>query len=139
MSAIIERDAKGTFVGSSFMYATARDWARFGLLYANDGVWNGNQRILPEGWVKYSRTPAPKACKGNYGAHFWLRLSDSQKELPEGTFHMSGHEGQFVTIIPEEKLVVVRLGLTLKKKKQKKIPWNQEKFVRDILGALDTL
>lgn len=133
-SAIMERDAKGTFIGSSYMYATARDWARLGLLYANDGVWNGNQRILPEGWVKYSRTLAPAKPNKKHGAHFWLRLADDgdRPDLPKDTFHMSGHEGQFVSIIPEEKLVVVRLGLTL-------TPggWKQEKFLARIRKALE--
>ncbi len=69
-SAVIERDESGTFAGSSFMYATARDWARFGLLYLQDGVWSG-QRILPVGWVKYSRTPTDLAPQKNYGAHFF--------------------------------------------------------------------
>lgn len=133
-SAIIERDATGTFVGSSFMYATARDWARIGLLYANDGVWIDGLRILPEGWVDYSRTPAPAAIEKNHGAHFWLRFEDLKDlpDLPGGTFHMSGHEGQFVTIIPEEELVVVRLGLT-----QESGAWKQEDFVgriREVLG-----
>lgn len=142
MSAIIERDAHGTFVGSSFMYATARDWARIGLLYANDGVWNGKQRILPEGWVEYSRTVGPAASKDKesealHAAHFWRRLSASENPLPDGTFHMSGHEGQFVTIIPEKKLVVVRLGLSLKKKGDTKGPWSQEEFVAKILRALE--
>ena len=128
-SAVIERDAEGTFIGSSFMYATARDWARIGLLYASDGVWNG-RRILPEGWVDYSRTPAPADTEKKHGAHFWLRFLD-KADLPKGTFHMSGHEGQFVTIIPEEKLVVVRLGLTLKSG-----AWKQEDFVGRIREAL---
>ena len=70
-SAIWETDASGTFIGSSYLYATARDYARFGLLYLNDGVWQG-ERILPEGWVAYSTTPTPAAPKGQYGAHFWL-------------------------------------------------------------------
>ena len=72
-SAIIEPDAAGTFVGSSLMFATARDWARFGLLFLQDGTWAG-RRILPEGWVAFSVTPAPAAPGGVYGAHFWLRL-----------------------------------------------------------------
>ena len=70
-SAVWETDASGTFIGSSYLYATARDYARFGLLYLNDGVWQG-ERILPEGWVAYSTTPTPAAPQGQYGAHFWL-------------------------------------------------------------------
>jgi CubicO group peptidase (beta-lactamase class C family) len=72
-SAVIEPDAAGTFVGSSLMFATARDWARFGLLFLQDGTWEG-RRLLPEGWVTFSVTPAPAAPDGVYGAHFWLRL-----------------------------------------------------------------
>ena len=69
-SMIIEADASGTPVGSSFGWATPRDWARFGLLYLNDGVWNGN-RILPKGWVDYSVKPA-RQSEGKYGAQIWL-------------------------------------------------------------------
>jgi len=89
-SAVIEPDASGTFVGSSYMYATARDWARFGLLFLQDGVWRG-ERILPEGWVEYSTTPTPKAEQGGYGAQWWLNvgsLKNSAKrwmpEIPAG-------------------------------------------------------
>jgi CubicO group peptidase (beta-lactamase class C family) len=114
-SAVMEPDAAGTLVGSSFMYATARDWARFGLLYLQDGVWEGD-RILPEGWVAYSRTPAPQDPLGNYGAHFWLNGSGEDRrrssKVPSDTFYAAGHEGQFVTIVPSRDLVVVRLGLT---------------------------
>lgn len=132
-TALIERDASGTFVGSSFLYAIARDWARIGLLYANDGVWEGN-RILPEGWVDYSRTPTPTDPKGGHGAHFWVKIQgqSSRPPLPSGIFHMAGHEGQFVSILPEQKLVVVRLGLTLERGM-----WNQEKFVGQVLSCFE--
>lgn len=97
------------------MYATARDWARCGLLYLNDGLWRG-ERILPEGWVKYSTTPTPLAPPGEaYGAQFWLNASNPQPWLaflPADTYLASGHEGQDVMIIPSRKAVVVRLGLT---------------------------
>ncbi len=136
-SAIIEPDAAGTFVGSSFMYATARDWARFGLLYLQDGVWKG-ERILPEGWVKYSVTPAPPAQGREYGAHFWLKIPspfNSTKSpppsLPADTFHMIGHEGQFVTIVPSRQLVVVRLGLT-----RQEGGWDHESFIAQIVEAV---
>ncbi|HSB68145.1 MAG TPA: serine hydrolase [Candidatus Methylomirabilis sp.] len=136
-SAVIEPDASGTFVGSSFMYATARDWARFGLLYLQDGMWQG-ERVLPAGWVGYSRTPTPAAPRGMYGAHFWLRLrpgfrgSDGgASALPADTFHAIGHEGQFVTIIPSRNLVVVRLGLT-----RLRGAWDHEAFLRRVLEAI---
>lgn len=125
-SAVMERDASGNFVASSFMFATARDWARIGLLYGNDGMWN-HERILPEGWVEYSRTPAPAAPPHEYGAHFWLKSADG----PLDNLQMSGHEGQFVTIIPEKKLIVVRLGLTLDESL-----WDQDQFVEEILSTL---
>jgi len=115
---IIEPDASGTFVGSSYGFASARDWARFGLLFLNDGMWNG-ERILPEGWVKYSSTPAPAAPKGEYGAQFWLNAG--AKDNPENCYHpgvpndeygAEGFEEQNVWIIPSKKLVIVRLGIS---------------------------
>ena len=115
---LVELDASGTFVGSSYGYASARDWARFGLLFLNDGIWNG-ERILPEGWIKYSSTPAPAAPIGQYGAQWWLNAGakdDPNKsyhpELPRDEYAAEGFEGQFVMIIPSRKLVVVRLGVS---------------------------
>ena len=97
-------DEVGTFVGSSHFFASARDYARFGLLYLRDGVWNG-RRILPEGWVDYSRTPSP-ASEQQYGAHFWT--------LPGslGLFYCSGAQGQRILMSPKLDLIVVRLGKT---------------------------
>lgn len=116
--AIMEPDASGTFVASSYSYASARDWARFGLLYLNDGVWNG-ERLLPEGWVRYSVTPAPAAELGRYGAHWWLNAGDpgnsnnrKYPELPADAFWADGFEEQYVMVIPSKKLVIVRLGVS---------------------------
>jgi len=135
-SAVIETDASGTFVGSSFMYATARDWARFGLLYLRDGVWLG-ERILPEGWVAFTRTPTPAAPDHQYGAHFWLGISENyrcgngSRLLPGDAFHAIGHEGQFVTVIPSRELVLVRLGFT-----RYPCAWDHQMFVDLVLRAL---
>jgi CubicO group peptidase (beta-lactamase class C family) len=132
--AVLEPDASGTFVGSSFMYATARDWARFGMLYLQDGVWNGG-RILPEGWVDYTRAPAPADPLRRYGAHFWLEIPDEYGSaggsLPGGAFHAAGHEAQFVTIVPSHDAVIVRLGLT-------RYPhaWDHQAFVQGVVAAL---
>lgn len=117
-SIIIEPDAGGTFVGSSYSFGTARDWARFGLLYLNNGIWNGEQ-ILPEGWVKYTTTPAPAAPQGKYGAQFWLNAGDPKNmadrvypNVPPDMYWADGYEGQNVFIIPSKKLVVVKLSLS---------------------------
>ncbi len=112
-SAVLMPDASGTFVGSSFLYATARDWARFGLLFLRDGVWNG-RRILPEGWVAYSLKPTADAPNGQYGAQVWLKLPAGSGEppMPEDAYYMLGHDQQVVAVVPSRDLVIVRLGLT---------------------------
>jgi len=120
-SAVLEADARGTFVGSSYLYATARDWARFGLFIEQNGVWQDN-RILPEGFVETMRAEAA-ASKGEYGqGQVWLHGPeagtppgedpDKGFDLPEDTFWFLGHDGQSTAIIPSQRLVVVRLGLT---------------------------
>lgn len=135
-SAIMEMDASGTYVGSSYMYATARDWARFGLLYLNDGVWEG-ERILPEGWVAYSSTPTSTAPQGQYGAHFWLNRGNPNNpedrpfpQLPTDMFLAQGVQGQVVVIIPSCKLVIVRLGMSHYG------DWGFVSLVEDILHAI---
>ena len=111
----IEFDAAGNAEGSSQMLASARDWARFGMLYLKDGM-AGTKRILPEGWVKYSASATPNAWVG-YGAGFWTNLGDSfganyrvEHGWPRDAFFAKGTIGQYVIIIPSEKLVIVRLG-----------------------------
>ncbi|MBS1646704.1 MAG: serine hydrolase [Bacteroidetes bacterium] len=131
----IEPDGSGTLVGSSYMYAPARDWARFGLLYLNQGFFNGKQIITKE-WVQQTTTPAACAQKGNYGFQFWLNAGEKNKttnreypSAPTDMFYADGYEGQRIFIIPSKKVVVVRLGLTQYKN------WNSDAFIRDILSC----
>jgi len=126
-SMIVETDAAGNFVGSSYGYGTARDWARFGLLYYNDGVWKGDT-ILPKGWVSYTTTTAV-ASKGEYGAQFWLNKSKKLPDVPEDLFSCNGHRGQRVFIIPSRNLVVVRLGFSEE-------GFNHNEFLKEILAAI---
>lgn len=115
-SVVIEPDASGTFIGSSYVYATTRDWARLGLLYLNDGVVDG-VRLLPEGWSRYVAEPAAHSDAA-YGAQFWLNLPGAGERapfvpgVPEDAYLMAGHEGQYVLIVPDRRLVIVRTGMT---------------------------
>lgn len=119
-SATPEFDATGLYYGSASIYATARDFARFGLLYLRDGVWEG-KRILPPGWVDFARTPGPGQNANCYGAGWWVMPAEGEVR-PAGriidtgpvrdVFCAQGHEGQFVCVIPSKDLVLVRLGLS---------------------------
>jgi CubicO group peptidase (beta-lactamase class C family) len=112
-SAIIEPDEHGTLVGSSYMYATARDWARFAQFLLQNGAWQG-QQLLPEGYVDMMTTPVA-ASKGQYGHGFvWLWGSDPDSSfgIPPDTFYLLGHDGQSVAVIRSRQIAVVRLGLT---------------------------
>ncbi|MGO8869927.1 MAG: serine hydrolase domain-containing protein [Acidimicrobiales bacterium] len=106
-SAATTFDDAGTWVAASYAYATARDFARFGLLYLRDGVWEG-RRLLPEGWVDHGRRPrSVDPDDGDlYGSHWWMR------NHPFGTFWAAGHEGQFIDVCPALDLVLVRMGRT---------------------------
>jgi len=135
-SAVIEPDASGSFVGSSYMFATARDWARFGLFLKNDGVWEG-ERLLPAGWVAYSTRPTPGASMGQYGAQFWLNAGDYDNpknrkfpSLPRDLYYCGGFNGQIVAVIPSRDVVVVRLGVTHDDS------WDHEIFIGQILDAI---
>jgi CubicO group peptidase (beta-lactamase class C family) len=138
-SAVIEADAAGTFVGSSYMFATARDWARFGQLYLDDGAWGG-RRILPAEWVRFSSTATPQSPDGCYGAHWWLKLpgelggeTEAASRIPRDASFALGHEGQSLTVIPSRRLVVVRLGLSVYVD-----AWNHARFIADLVHALPT-
>jgi CubicO group peptidase (beta-lactamase class C family) len=117
-SVVMEADTSGTFVGSSYMYATARDWAKFGLLYLQDGMWNG-ERVLPEGWVDYSLTPATSTPRGNYGAQIWLNAGSPvdpedrpMPQFPTNMYYLSGFEGQNIVMLPDQEVIVLRMGVT---------------------------
>ena len=109
-SMILETDAAGNYVGSSYSWATARDWAKFGLLYLHRGNWNGD-RIFAEDWATYVSTPATDS-QGTYGGHFWLNASGNMPDVPADTYYADGYQGQRVYIIPSKDQVIVRLGLT---------------------------
>jgi CubicO group peptidase (beta-lactamase class C family) len=128
----MEIDHQGNFIASSQTYTTARDLARFGLLLANDGVWNG-RRILPEGWVSFLATPAPakppEAGQWGYGAQFWLL--DQMPGVPAGTFTTAGNKGQYVTVVPGRDLVIVRTGVDPDGKR-----FQPHRLVADMVHAL---
>lgn len=129
-----QMDGGGTYVGGAFLYATARDWARFGLLYLNDGVVNG-ERILPEGWVELSTTPTDASLKARaYAAQFWLNAKSAERMMPavpEDAYAARGHYGQSTFVIPSQDLVVVRMGQSYSRD-----AWDMEKFLVDVLAAL---
>ena len=129
-SAIFEPDASGTFVGSSYIYATMRDYTRFGLLYLNKGNWLGEQ-ILPEEWVEYSTTEA-NGSDGQYGAFFWLNLEGTNyPDVPHDMFACQGYDGQRIYIIPSKDLVVVRTGFS------KNGDFDQNEFLYGIVNAIN--
>jgi CubicO group peptidase (beta-lactamase class C family) len=105
---VLETDPYGNFELTGYELGTGRDWLRLGLLYLNDGVWNG-ERLLPEGWVEFVRTPAPAWSEPRYGGLFWLNRTNAWP-VPEDAYYMAGAGGQFTFIIPTHDLVVVRLG-----------------------------
>ena len=135
--AVMELDAAGTFVASSFMYATAREWARLGQLHLQDGVWEG-RRLLPEGWVEFVTQPAPAAQDRQYGAHWWLNVGPLDRpedrplpSAPPDAYFMDGFEEQAVVVVPSRQAVIVRLGQT-----PPNGDWQLDAFVGRVLGGL---
>jgi CubicO group peptidase (beta-lactamase class C family) len=113
-TAVLEPDPSGTPVGSSFMLASARDWARLGQLYLNGGRWN-ERRIVPADWIDYVTRHTPTSGLENYGAGFWINDAPEGPRwatLPSDTYAASGFQHQAIFIVPSHRLVVVRLGAT---------------------------
>jgi CubicO group peptidase (beta-lactamase class C family) len=139
-SAVMEADARGTYVGSSYLYATGRDWARFALWLLQDGHWDG-QALLPEGWVARMRTPSTAAPTEYTDGQMWRhgpragtpegQNPDAGFALPEDTVWMNGHDGQAIAIVPSRELAVVRLGLTPSKLQHK-----PQRLVQEVLQTL---
>ena len=128
-SAVLESDSSGTLVGSSLVWASGRDWARFGQLYLDQGSWNGAQ-LLPLDWVEQART-ASRGSKGGYGAHWWLSRRKSRRDLPKDSFSAEGYQGQLLLVAPSQRTVVVRLGQT-----PKKPGFDANAFGAEVLSAL---
>jgi CubicO group peptidase (beta-lactamase class C family) len=105
---VLETDPYGNYVLTGYDLGSARDWLRLGLLYLQDGVWEG-ERLLPAGWVDFVRTPAPAWDQPEYGGLFWLNRTGAWP-VPKDAFYMSGAGGQTTLIVPTHDLVVVRLG-----------------------------
>ena len=121
----METDAEGNYILSSYGFMSARAWSKLGQLYLSDGVWNG-QRLLPEGWVKYSTTPASNASNGIYGAQVWLNTNGAMfDKAPHDMFYFSGFQGQYVFVIPSKNLVIVRIGLSY-----------QPDLINEVLGRI---
>lgn len=108
-SMLVETDMAGNFAGSSYGWATSRDWAKFGQLYLNKGLWNGEQ-IFDESWIKYVTTPT-NTSNGRYGGQFWLNSGGFFPDVPKDMYYASGFQGQMVAIFPGQDLIVVRMGL----------------------------
>ncbi|MHA7056864.1 serine hydrolase domain-containing protein [Aquimarina sp. M1] len=128
-SMLIETDMAGNYVGSSYAWATTRDWAKFGLLYLHQGAWNGEQ-IFQEEWVDYVTTPSPTS-EGDYGGHFWLNAGGFYPDAPRDMYSANGFQGQRVFIIPSKDLVIVRFGLI----GDAGVDFNA--FLRDITEAIE--
>ncbi len=129
-SMVLETDESGNYIGSSYGYATPRDWAKFGLLYLNEGNWYGEQ-IVDTSWVNFTRQPAEHSG-GIYGGHFWHNHDHAAyKDVPTDLYSCNGFEGQFVYIIPSQDLVVVRMGLNQGNE------YDANGFLRDVIAALN--
>ena len=128
---LVSTDRFGDFILSSQVYTNARDLARFGLLYLQNGVWNG-ERLISEEWIDFVRTPAPATVGrgGQYGGQWWL-VPENRNDVPKDAYSTSGNRGQYAVVVPSHDLVIVRRGLD----------WGRQGFdrwglVREVLKAV---
>lgn len=128
-SMVVETDLTGNYIGSSYAWATTRDWAKFGLLYLHEGNWAGEQ-VLDSSWVHYASTPT-NTSEGRYGAQFWLNAGAHHPDVPLDMYSSNGFKGQYVFIIPSKDLVVVRTGLVSDPK------FNVNDFLKNIIACID--
>lgn len=127
-SMVIETDMAGNYVGSSYSWATTRDWAKFGLLYLHKGNWNGEQ-LFDENWANYVATPT-NGSNGEYGGHFWLNAGGKYPDAPRDLYSANGYQEQRVFILPSQDLVIVRMGFS----KDKTFDFNA--LLKGIVGSL---
>jgi CubicO group peptidase (beta-lactamase class C family) len=132
-SMLFETDMEGNFVGSSYAWATARDWAKFGLLYLHDGNWNGTQ-VFKKTWADYTATPT-KESLNEYGAQFWTNTDGYIPDAPKDMYYADGYHGQRVFIIPSKDLVIVRTGLTQKNRTDSYDIMN--KLIKEVLASME--
>ena len=130
-SMLLETDMEGNYIGSSYAWATARDWAKFGLLYLNNGNWNGTQ-IFSSSWAKYTAKPTAES-NNEYGAQFWTNTEGFLPDAPRDMFYADGYHGQRIFIIPSLDLVIVRTGLTHKSRTDSYNYLNE--LVKEIVAA----
>ena len=127
---VLEPDASGVQVGSSYAYLTPRDWARMGQLWLN--AWHGRSEVINREWQRLAVTPGTAKGGEIYGLGFWLNTGHRAfPSAPESTFHAGGNSGQFVVVIPERELVIVRLGLTLNESRA-----DMDALLANVLAAL---
>ncbi|MEE9265132.1 MAG: serine hydrolase domain-containing protein [Gammaproteobacteria bacterium] len=129
---VLSVDRFGDFILSSQVYTNARDLARFGMLYLQGGMWNG-ERLLSEEWIEFVRTPAPStANRGNfYGGQWWL-VPDDRIDVPQDAYSTSGNRGQYVIVVPSHDLVIVRRGLDYGRQ-----GFDRWDLTREVLKAVD--
>jgi CubicO group peptidase (beta-lactamase class C family) len=127
---VLEPDASGVQVGSSYAYLTPRDWARIGQLWLD--AWHGRSEVISAAWQRLAVMPGTTKGGEIYGLGFWLNTGHRAfPSAPENTFHAGGNSGQFVVVIPERELVIVRLGLTLNESRA-----DMNALLADVLAAL---